>query len=298
MLPMLNFNDLVFFVRVAESGGFTAAARLLGLPKSTVSKRVGFLEAQLGARLLHRTSRRITLTDVGRDVLQHASAALIEAEAAEAAVHRRLGQPSGIVRLTASVPVAQDMLAHRLPKLAQAHPDLLVQLHVTDRFVDLVHEGFDIAVRSHFAPLPDSSLVQRQIDVDPVVLVASPDYLRAHGTPDAPASLPEHRGLITGPAAPRWRLRGPAGAVEEVQPRAAMVADESWVLLRAAQAGLGIACLPQRMCQAQLDDGSLTRVLPQWTAGSVTTTLLMPARRGQLPAVRVVVEALSAPWPS
>ena len=180
---MLNLNDLGLFVQAVDSGGFAAAARRLGLPKSTISKRVAELEAALGARLIHRTSRSFVLTELGRDFYDHARGAMIEAEAAEGVVLRRLTEPSGTVRITASVPTAQSRLSGLLPALARAYPKIRLQLHVTDRFVDLVQEGFDIAVRSHFAPLPDSDLVQRRMAVERITLVAAPDYLARRGVP-------------------------------------------------------------------------------------------------------------------
>ncbi|GGH51363.1 LysR family transcriptional regulator [Frigidibacter albus] len=290
---MLNLNDLHLFVRVIEHGGFSAASRQLRIPKSTISKRVAALEADLGARLLHRTSRSLALTEAGRDFLDHARAALIEAESAEEVVRRRLAEPTGTVRLTASVPTAQTLLADLLPRLAAAYPKLVVQLHATDRFVDLVQEGFDIAIRSHFAPLPDSALLQRRIGSQSLILVAAPAYLGAHGQPDHPGQIPGHDGLMVGPAE-RWRLQGPRGEVAEVAPRPRMIADESTVLLKAAAAGFGLVCLPDEFCRPGLEAGSLMRVLPGWTAGEVVTTLLMPHRRGQLPAVRVVVDFLTS----
>lgn len=291
---MLDLNDLRLFVQAVEAGGFTSAARRLGLPKSTVSKRVAELEAAFGVRLIHRTSRRFVPTDLGREVYAHARAALIEAEAAEAVVRRRLAEPMGTVRLTASMPVAQFQLAEHLPALAAAYPKLELVVHVTDRFVDLVEEGFDIAVRSHFAPLADSSLIQRRVATKPVLLVASPDYLARRGTPDRPEALADHDGLLTGAAARSWRLADGDGRETAVTPRPRLIADESVVLLEAAAAGLGIVCLPESICRAALASGRLVRVLPGWTAGEVATTLLMPPRRADLPAVRVVVDFLSA----
>lgn len=289
---MLNLNDLKFFVAAIEHGGFAAAARRLGVPKSTVSKRVAELETALGARLILRTSRSFTLTEAGRDFHEHARAALIEAEAAEDAVRSRASEPSGTVRITASVPTAQFDLAPHLPRLARLYPRLHLQLDVTDRFVDVVQEGYDIAVRSHFAPLPDSGLVQRRARVNPIVLVASPDYLAQRGTPDTPEALAQHDGLLTATGATSWQLGDGQGRVLRVVPRPRMTANESIALLHAATAGLGITCLPAHMCRDALTAGTLQRVLPAWTAGHVTTTLVMPHRRGLLPGVRVTVEFL------
>lgn len=291
---MLNLNDLHFFVAAVDQGGFAAAARRLDVPKSTVSKRVAELERALAARLVHRTSRSFTLTDIGRDFYEHARAAIIETEAAQDIVRRRAAEPSGRVRLTASMPVAQQYLAPHLPALVAAYPKLHVLLDVSDRYVDLVQEGFDIAVRSHFAPLPDSDLVQRPLAREPLILVAAPAYLRAHPAPLEPADLAAHHGLLSGPAAGTWRLARPADASPPVSvvplPRA--TANESTVLSSLAEAGLGIACLPASLCRAALDAGRLRRVLDGWEAGSVTTSLVMPHRRGQLPGVRAVVDFL------
>jgi DNA-binding transcriptional LysR family regulator len=289
---MLNLNDLHFFAQAVDSGGFAAAARRLDCPKSTVSKRVATLEATLGVQLLHRTSRRFTLTDVGRDVYDHARAVMIEAEAAQAVVHRRLAEPSGTVRITASVPIAQFLLADRLPILARQYPKLRIQLHVTDRFIDLVQEGFDLAIRSHFAALPDSDLVQRRMSEEPITLVAAPSYVARRGEPPAPEALSEHDGLMTNMTAKRWRLSDASGRIVEVAPQPLLYADESVSLMKAAEAGLGIVCLPEMISAQAVNEGRLVRVLPAWTAGSVMTTILTPHKRGQLPAVRAVIDFL------
>jgi DNA-binding transcriptional LysR family regulator len=292
---MLNLNDLHFFVQAVDSGGFAAASRRLGCPKSTVSKRVGELEAALGARLIHRTSRSFVLTDAGQDFYDHARAALIEAKAAEDSVRSRVAEPSGTVSITASVPTVQFYLADQMPRLARKYPKLQIRLHVTDRFADLVQEGFDIAVRSHFAPLPDSDLVQRQMRTEPIILVAAADYLSLRGTPLSPADLAHHDGLLTAPSAKVWQLSGRDGGQATVAPIPRLFADESVALLKSAEAGLGIAPLPQAFVASALESGRLVRVLPGWHAGVVTTTLLTPHRRGQLPAVRAVIDFLVRP---
>jgi DNA-binding transcriptional LysR family regulator len=290
---MVNLNDLHLFVEVIDKGGFSAAARHLGRPKSTISKRVAELEASLGARLVHRTSRSLALTDVGRDFFDHARAALIEAENAESMVRSRLAEPSGTVRLTASVPTAQFHLADHLPELIRAYPKLRLEIHVTDRFVDLVQEGFDIAIRSHFAPLPDSALMQRRMGVEPVVVVAAPAYLDDRGAPLHPEDIEEHDGLLVNTSSTVWRLRNEDRGEVQAAPIPRMIADESLVLLKAATAGFGLVCLPESICRACVESGELVRVLPEWNAGEVTTTILTPHRRGQLPSVRAVIEFLT-----
>ncbi|KQX26524.1 MULTISPECIES: LysR substrate-binding domain-containing protein [Ensifer] len=287
---MRNLNDFIVFAHVVDHKGFAPAARALNVPKSTLSKRVAELEKTLGVRLINRTSRRFTVTEIGEDFYRHASAMLIEAEAAEAIVKGRLAEPSGTVRITASVPTAQMMLAGLLPPLAQAYPKMRVMLHATDRFVDVVQEGFDIAVRDHFAPLPDSGMVQRRVANDAILLVAAPAYLENRGHPREPSDLSRHDGLLASLASEGWTMRNDAGVVVRVRPMPRFLADESSVLLEAAVSGLGITALPRKICRAAIEAGSLVRVLADWEAGSVTTTLLMPHRRGQLPSVRAVVD--------
>ncbi len=292
---MLNLNDLTLFAIAVEHGGFAAAGRRLGIPKSTVSKRVAALEQDLGVRLIHRTSRSFVLTEAGRDFHEHARAALIEAEAAEASVRQRLAEPSGRVRISCNVPVAQDALAPHLPALARRYPRLYLDLEVSDRRVDLVQDGYDIAVRSHFAPLPDSGLVQRTVSVEEIVLVAAPAYLRERGEPAQPQALAAHDGLMTGRAEEQaWTLQHRDGRQRaQVAPRPRMSLNEGRLLIAAAAAGLGVACLPARICRQAVAAGALRRVLPDWNAGRVSTTLVMPHRRGQLPAVRATVEFLA-----
>jgi DNA-binding transcriptional LysR family regulator len=246
----------------------------------------------MGARLIHRTSRQFAVTEIGQDFYRHAAAMLIEAEAAEQVIRGRQAEPSGPVRLTCSMPTAQMVLADALPDLVRLYPKLQISLHATDRFVDLVQEGYDIAIRAHFAPLPDSGLVQRRLAADPILLVASPDYLAAAGTPQTPDELSAHDGLLILPPGNGWDLRNADGALVSVRPRPVFCADESIVLLTAAARGLGIVAMPQRICANHLRAGTLARVLPGWRAGEVTTTLLTPHRRGQLPSVRAVVEFL------
>ncbi|OBU66526.1 LysR family transcriptional regulator [Stenotrophomonas maltophilia] len=291
---MLNLNDLALFVTAVEQGSFAAGGRHLGLPRSTLSKRVALLEEQLEVRLLQRSSRRFALTDVGQEFFERARAALAEVTAAEAIVRDRQAEPSGTVRISASIPVAQHQLAACLPALAIRYPRLRIEVEVSDRFIDLAQEGIDIALRSHFGPLPDSGLVQRLLGSERIVLVASPAYLATAPALDTPEQLRTHTGLLTARHATRWTLHGADARTVQVEPRVAMVGNESQLLIAAAEAGLGIAVLPHSLCAASIAAGRLQRVLPVWHAGEVTTSVLLPHRRGQLPGVRVVVDALVA----
>ncbi|WP_184707710.1 LysR substrate-binding domain-containing protein [Rhizobium lusitanum] len=291
---MLNLNDLVVFVQVVDHGGFAAASRALGVPKSTLSKRLAELERAVGVRLIQRTTRSFTVTETGRDFHRHAAAMLIEAEAAEEVLKGRLAEPSGTVRITASLPTVQFSLAPLLPRLAVKYPKVRIMLDTTDRFVDVVQEGFDIAIRAHLAPLPDSNLVQRRIGFDPNWLVASQDYVRRKGSPAHPKDAGQLDGLMVSAQEMTWTLWNGQGAVAKVALSPRYVANEAIALLEAAKAGLGVACLPSSFCASLIDSGTLVRVLSGWTAGGVTTTLLMPSRRGQLPSVRAIADQLVA----
>jgi DNA-binding transcriptional LysR family regulator len=295
---MLNLNDLYVFAKVVDHQGFAAASRALGLPKSTLSKRVAELERHLGARLIQRTSRSFAITETGQAFYRHAAAMLIEAEAAEQVVQGRLAEPSGVVRVTSSVTTAQLLLAEVLPELARQYPRMQVMLHATDRFVDLVHEGFDIAVRDHAAPLPDSGLVQRRVGFEAFHLVAAPAYLEQRGVPASPDDIAGHDGLLTalhatGGTDPVWELANDGGDRAQARPVARFFANEPNTLLAAATSGLGIACLPDSLCTEALAAGALVRVLPAWAAGGMSTTLLVSHRRGQLPSVRAALVFLA-----
>lgn len=292
-MALFNLNDLHLFVQAVDSGSFTAAAKHLGIPKSTVSKRVAELEGRLGVRLIQRTSRSFALTELGREFFQHAQASIIEAEMAEGIVRRHLAEPAGTVRVTASVPTAQFVLTEHLPALVATYPKLKLSIHVTDRFVDIVQEGFDIALRSHRAPLPDSALVQRRLANHPFYVLASPDYVRSHGQPQRPEELAQHATIMTSLTENQWRLLSDNGDEALVTLHSVMAADEPHMLMEMAAAGLGITCLPTSVCRKALAAERLVRVLPEWTAGSIETTILMPHRRGQLPAVRAVVDFLA-----
>ncbi|SJZ58220.1 DNA-binding transcriptional regulator, LysR family [Enhydrobacter aerosaccus] len=290
----MRLDDLSYFVKAVEAGGFAASARQMNCPKSTISKRVAELEKQLGVRLIERSSRHFVLTDLGREVFEHARAAVIEADAVRASVEARRAEPAGRVRITASKPTAEIYLAERLPQLSRLYPRLLLEVDIGDRFVDLAQEKVDIAIRSHFDPLPDSTLVARTLGRGPVILVASPGYAEARGTPNAPGDLAGHDGLWSGLEQRHWRLSNDAGQAVEVSPRRRFVANESHCLISAAAQGLGIAPMPHSLVRRELDERRLVRILPEWTAGTLTTTMLMTHRRNQLPAIRAVAEFLSA----
>ncbi len=295
----IDFNDYFYFVHVVDRRGFAPAGRALGVPKSRLSRHVQQLEDRLGARLLQRTSRRFAVTDVGWTFYRHARAAIDEVDAAEAAVKRKTNRLEGQVRLTCSVGMAQFALREALADFLRDNPKVDVIQQVTNRAVDLVEEGIDIAIRAHTGPLPDSSLVQRKLAPAPWHLFAGPTYVETSGSPRTPDELEGHTGLKLGyqPGVGAWTLRGPDGGTATVPYQPRLCSDDMVTLKHAATEGLGIIGLPGYICRDDVQTGRLVRVLPEWTAGDAQISLLMPSRRGVMPAVRALAEFLQDVYP-
>lgn len=299
---MLDLNDFYYFVQVVDRGGFTSAGRTLRVPKSTLSGRIQRLENDLGVRLLNRTSRRFGVTDAGEEFYRHAVGMLQRAEQAESVIRQRLSEPSGTVRFTAAVITAQFAMRKMVSDFIAKYPKVNLVEHAIDRNVDLVGENFDVAIRAHSAPLPDSSLVQRTLAPAPWYLFAGTDYLSRVGTPTEPQDLARHASLfmMRSGVAPAWHLSRPVrGAREELilplTPR--LLSDDIISLKQATLDGLGIVALPGYTCCDEVRSGEMTRVLPDWQAGDSTITALIPDRHGLLPAVRAFVDHLVAEFP-
>lgn len=292
MLLRQNLNDVFLFVVAVEHQGFSAAAKQLNLPKSTISKRVAILENKLGLTLIHRSSRSFVLSEAGKLFYQHAKNAVDEFRYAEENLLMQQQEPSGVVRLSASVPIAQYLLSDCLPELAERYPKLLLQIEVTDRYVDVMSENFDIVIRSHFQPLPDSGLIQRVLTNDKIIAVAAPTYLMNTASIHSPQDLVDHQGLWSDVQINPWSFQHMSGEKEIVRPNIRFVANEAEVLKGAAKRGIGITLLPETFCVNELSNGSLIHVLPDWSAGNVTTSLLMLTRRGLLPSVNITADFL------
>jgi len=288
-------------VQVVDRGGFTAAGRTLRIPKSTLSHRIQQLESNLGVRLLNRTSRRFAITDAGEEFYRHAVVMLGEAELAETAIRHRLNEPTGTVRGTAAVATMQFAMRDMMPDFLVRYPKVNIVAHATDQNVDIVGENYDVAIRAHSDPLPDSTLVQRTLTPAPWFLFAGSAYLDAGKAPQTPRDLQNHPSLFmmrTG-VAPVWRLRHTSKAKGEVVMRLTprLLSDDMITLKQAAIAGLGIVALPGYVCREDVRSGALRRVLPAWHAGDSTITALIPYRQGLLPSVRVFIDHLAAEFP-
>jgi DNA-binding transcriptional LysR family regulator len=298
---MLDLNDFRYLVEVVDRGGFSAAARSLERPTSTISWRIQQLERDLGLTLLVRTSRRVTLTDAGEEFYSHAVAMLDRANEAEEVMRGRLTEPAGTVRYSVAIATAEFGMADMICSFLARYPKIELVAHVSDQSVDIVADRYDFAIRAHSVPLPNSALVQRSLADAPWYLLASPDYLQRFGTPRLPIDLSGHQTLFVkrDNAPVVWRMRHETGAIEPevitLKPRvhcACMV-----TLKRGAETGLGIVALPAFTCRAEMRDGRLKRVLPEWVAADSTISVLMPNRRGMSAAARAFFDHIVTEFP-
>lgn len=290
---MDRMAEMEAFVRVVEAGGFTDAARKLGLSKSAVSKHVSALEARLGARLLNRTTRRVSPTEIGLAYYDRAARVLSEAADADAMAASMQGAPRGELRVSAPQSFGLLHLAPAVAEFLKAYPEVAARVSLDDRFVELVAEGFDLAVR--IGALPDSTLMARKLSETDLRLVASPDYLRARGAPLRIEDLAEHdllhyAHLSSGAV---WRLRGPNGEERQVRPQGRLTVNNGDALLQAAAAGLGIVLSPSFICAPALRAGRLVELLPEARPAALGVWAVYPAGRFPQPKLRVFVDFLA-----
>jgi DNA-binding transcriptional LysR family regulator len=296
---LADLNDLRFFAAVVEHGGFSAAGRALGVPKSRLSKRVALLEERLGVRLLQRTTRRFAVTEVGERFHAHCRAMLEEAQAAQDAVDELRTEPRGVVRVSCPVSIAQTVLAHVLPEFLTKYPKVQVRLLANNRRVDVISEGIDIAIRVRDKLDADASLILRSFGQSRVLLCANPGFLAAHARPQVPEDLErlpllswfEHEG------AQLLELIDADGARVSVEMKARMICGEFNVIYEAAKRGMGIAALPEFICASAILGGELEVVLPEWSIPQGIAHFVYASRRGQLPGVRAFIDFLAERLP-
>lgn len=296
----MDLNKVAIFVRVVESQSFTAAADALGVPKSTVSRSVAQLEEALGVRLLQRTTRKLSLTDAGATYYERGSRALADLADAGVAVAEMQGTARGTVRVTAPVDLGLGVLGDVIALFAQRHPGIRVDLDLSARTVDLVAEGFDLALRA--GRLNDSSLVARKLGMMAARLYATPAYLERKGTPRSVADLASHdcvlfraRGATT-----EWQLTGPAG-VESVEVTGPIAVNDLAFVQKMVLAGMGIGLVPWFLCAGELERKQLVRLLPEHTAPGGALHLVYPSSRHLPQRVAIfrdfVIETLEhLPW--
>ncbi len=262
------------FAAVAEHQSFTRAAEAIGLSKATVSKAITRLEEDIGQSLFHRTSRRLALTEAGRPLAERAQRIVTEARCAEEAARDAASAPAGRIRVAAPMSFGVTNVAPILTDFLAAHPAIEIELHLSDARVDIVADGYDLALR--IADLPDSSLRARRLCSIASHVVAAPAYLAAHGEPTHPAQLGEHRLLgytnVTGP----WRFRGPDDADVSVAASGPLAANSGDALIPALVAGLGIARLPAFILGDTLESGVVIEILKDWRPATIGLHLMTP----------------------
>jgi DNA-binding transcriptional LysR family regulator len=289
----IDLNDVATFVRVADGGGFTAAANTLGVPKSTVSRSLARLERVLGVRLVHRTTRALALTEAGRAYYDRVRDAVMGVAEATADVVDLGKEPRGSIRVTAPVDIGQTLLADVIAAFVERYPQVRFEVTLTSRVVDLVAEGFDVALRA--SPMRDSSLVARRLGSATMGLYASPAYLRRRGVPKTPADLASHEMI-------RFRsARGPVVLETDTQKERVVVeggieADDLLFIRRLIVAGAGVGLLPLFLAAhaTRGEREGLTRLLPAWTLRGPALSLVAPSARHEPRRVKLFREFLLA----
>jgi DNA-binding transcriptional LysR family regulator len=291
---MPDLNDFFYFAAIVSHRGFAAAARALGVPKSSLSRRVARLEARLGVRLIERSSRRFGLTEIGEEFYQRCRAVLAEAEAAEDAVARVRAEPRGLVRASCPPGMVPGALAAALPDFLAANPHVRLQLLVTNRRVDLIEERVDVAIRVRTRLDTEADFQMRALGRARSLLAASPGLLDNLGRPATPAELAKlpTLGFSERPGSDVWVLHGPDGATASVAHEPRMACADFTALMEAALAGTGVGLLPELAVGGAIQAGRLERVLPDWQGDEALVHLIFPPRRAHLPAVRRFIDFL------
>ncbi|WP_331371289.1 LysR family transcriptional regulator [Sinorhizobium chiapasense] len=292
---MLDLNDIVVFARVVEAGSFTAAARQLGMPKTTVSRRIAALEREVGVRLIQRTTRSLNMTDAGRLYYEESSQALRTIEEANLRLAEARAEPSGTIRISAPVGFGGHFLTRAVVDFLAMYPKTKVELRLTDDNLNLVENGIDLAFRTGI--LADSTLIARKLGSTHRLLCASPDYVARSGVPDGPADLARHQCVIAGPSAAsaHWVLDGPHGQ-ETVTVAGRFAANEMQAVVAAAIAGYGIAQVPQAIAEPLVAEGRLHRVLHDYTTPAGGLYVLYPSSRHLSPLIKAFIELAAERW--
>lgn len=290
---MDSLTDIVVFVRVVDDGSFTRAAERLKLSRSVVSKYVTRLEGRLGARLLNRTTRRLSLTEAGRIFYERSRRGLQDIEEAEAEVSRLQEKPRGVLRINSPMSFGILHIAPALPEFLAQHPEVSVEMNLDDRVVDVIEEGFDVSIR--IMELPDSSLIARRLAPCRHVIVAAPSYLEKHGTPRTPEDLRDHNIISYSyqASAYDWHFISPDNKQVSVPVSGSMQANNSLALREALLRGVGITRTPTFVVGKDVQDGHLLSILGNYRTLEVSIYLVYPQRHHLSPKVRAFVDFMA-----
>ncbi len=301
MPHMPDFEAWAIFAKVAERGSFSEAAQELGLAKTTVSKAVTRLEERMRTTLLHRTTRSLSLTESGRQSLERAARILADGAAVEAEILEEAAIPRGLIRLASTTAFGVQQLAPLLPEFVKAHPEIEIDLEITDRRIDLVGEGVDLVLR--VGPEPDSSLRISKLFAFRVPVVASPAYFEKHGRPEHPTDLTRFPALVFTHiiGAEIWNFRHPTHGEVSVHVDGPFHVNNGVAAVPALVAGLGITALPEAYVAQELRDGRLEEVLKDWPVTPAAVHVVTPPGRARPARVRVLIDFLRAhfaaqPW--
>ncbi|CAI8743999.1 LysR family transcriptional regulator [Pseudomonas sp. IT-196MI5] len=289
-----DLNTLYYFTQVVEHHGFAAAGRALDMPKSKLSRRIAELEERLGVRLLHRTSRHCSLTEIGQAYYQRCLAMRVEAESAAELIERNRSEPQGLVRVSCPTALLNSWVGPMLTRYMLKYPLVELFIESTNRRVDLIHEGFDIALRVRFPPLENTDMVMKVLGNSTQSVVGSPAYLSRLSTPASPADLSGLPSLHWGAAQReyQWELFGADGSTAMIRHAPRMVTDDLLALRHAAVAGIGIVHLPSVVVRDEIAAGQLVELVPDWAPKSGVIHAIFPSRRGLLPSVRTLIDFL------
>jgi len=289
-----DLNTLYYFTQVVEHHGFAAAGRALDMPKSKLSRRIAELEERLGVRLLHRTSRHCSLTEIGQAYYQRCLAMRVEAESAAELIERNRSEPQGLVRISCPTALLNSWVGPMLTRYMLKYPLVELFIESTNRRVDLIHEGFDIALRVRFPPLENTDMVMKVLGNSTQSVVGSPAFLPRLSTPASPADLSGLPSLHWGAAQReyQWELFGADGSSAMIRHTPRMVTDDLLALRHAAIAGLGIVHLPSVVVRDEIAAGHLVELVPGWVPKSGIIHAIFPSRRGLLPSVRTLIDFL------
>ena len=287
---VLDLQDVEAFRRVAETGSLSAAARLLGAPKSSMSRSIARLESTVGTVLVERSTRGLRLTDAGQLFLSHAELIMAEVDEAQLALDGLVGAPKGTLRINAAVTFAAGLIAPMLPAFLARYPEVRVVLETENRVIDLARDAADVAIR--VGKLEDSDLLARKLATVELWPCASPAYLAAHGEPRTVAELASHKlfGWFDGPS--EWRFTTPTGQEESIAVPVGSVIPEPIVFHGMLLDGVGIGRAPDFLAASAVNDGSLVRLLPDHGCETVEAHAVYPSKRSLSPKVRVFVDAL------
>ncbi|KRC84580.1 HTH-type transcriptional regulator DmlR [compost metagenome] len=295
---MHDLNDLYYFVQVVKSGGFAPAGRALDIPKSRLSRRIALLEERLGVRLIQRSTRTFAVTELGQEYFDQCLAMLAGAEAAQEVIDRTHAEPQGTIRIAAPPALIYYFLGDVVARFMEKCPKVNVYLKSYSRPVDVLREGFDLAVRVRFGPIESSDLVMKHLGMSCQALVASPALARSLSDPADLQRIAQQPTLALGTEQRecQWRLHGPGNARQVVPFAPRLVTDDMLALKQAALRGVGIVALPLLMIRDELDAGSLSTVGAPWQPEPGSVHAVFPSRRGLLPAVRELLDFMSAAY--